>query len=187
MKLRVALLALSLFLLGTGSAQAAPSITFRDILRELASIPIPPEWAGVWTGQDTSYNCSPMTFRSANTETDTLCAGANVGTPGPGLPFAIDCTGTSDATTVHYHCTGSGQIIPGCTASIDVVTDVTRSGDTFYAVTTAQETYTGAGCLGIPNQCTISHTHGTRIAPPPATCATPALPATWGNVKAHYR
>jgi hypothetical protein len=187
MKFRIALVAIALCLFGSGSAQAAPSFSLEGIFHGLStSIPIPAEWQGVWAGVDTSYNCSPMTFRSTTTESDTLCAGQVVNFP-EGLPFTIDCSGTANGTTVHYVCTGSGEIIPGCTATINVTTDVTRSGDSFYSVTTSQSQYTGAGCLGIPNQCTISHTHGTRISDGTAACATPAKPSTWGEVKAHYR
>lgn len=187
MKFRIAFLAIALCLFGQGSAQAADAISIEGMFKTFStSIPIPAEWQGVWTGQDTSYDCSPMTFRSASTETDTLCAGQNVTYPG-GLPFPIDCSGTGDANAVHYTCTGSGQIIPGCTATINVTTDVTRSGDTFYAVTQSSVQYTGAGCLGIPNSCTISHTHGTRINDGVVACATPAQPGTWGRVKATYR
>jgi hypothetical protein len=172
--------------LGTGSAQAAHSISIESIFHGLStSIPIPPEWEGIWTAQDTSYDCSPMTFRGVSTETDTLCAGQVLTYP-DGETFTIDCNGTGNATTVHYVCSGSGEIVAGCTATIDVTTDVTRSGDSFYSVSTIQTTYTGA-CFGLPNSCTISHTHGTRISSGTAECATPTKPSTWGGVKATYR
>ncbi|HEV8481176.1 MAG TPA: hypothetical protein VGR66_10320 [Candidatus Eisenbacteria bacterium] len=186
MKLRYTFLALCLSLIATGSAQAERSTSFRDVLRS-ASVPVPAEWAGVWTTVDTSYDCVTLAFKNTNTQTDTVCVGQEVGDPGT-LPYNITCTGSANATTVHMHCTGSGELIPGCTVDIDIVTDGTVSGDSYYMVTTSSFTYTGAGCLGIPDQCLVLHSHGTRIASaPPAYCATPTQPSTWGGLKAHYR
>lgn len=186
MKLRIALLAIALCLLNSGSAQAAHAISIEGMFKAFSnSIPIPAEWQGVWSGQDSSYNCSPMTLQGVSAEMDTLCAGQVVTFP-EGFPFTIDCSGTANGTTVHYTCHGSGEIVAGCTEAIDVTADVTRSGDSFYAVTQVSVQYTGS-CFGIPDNCTISHTHGTRINDGTAACAVPAKPDTWGRVKATYR
>jgi len=186
MKRGYAFLALCLLLFVPGSARADRAPAFRDVLRS-ASVPVPAEWAGVWTTVDTSYDCVTLAFKNTNTSTDTVCVGQEVGDPGT-LPFNITCTGSANSTTVHMHCTGSGEIIPGCTVDIDIVTDGTVSGGSYSMVTTSNFTYSGASCLGIPNSCQVLHSHGTRIAAAPAAyCATPAQPSTWGGLKAHYR
>jgi len=186
MKPGYAFLALSLFLLVPACARAEGSTSLRDVLRA-SSVPVPVEWSGVWTTVDTSYDCVTLAFKNTSTQTDTVCVGQEIGDPGT-LPFNITCTGSANSTTVHMHCTGSGEIIPGCTVDIDIVTDGTVSGGSYDMVTTSNFTYTGAGCLGIPNQCQVIHSHGTRIASAPtAYCATPTQPSTWGGLKAHYR
>jgi hypothetical protein len=188
MKPRIALVAIPLCLFITGSARAEGAITFKSFFHGLTnSIPIPPEWSGVWANVDSSYDCTTLALKSVNANNDTLCQGQQAFAPSSGLPFAIDCTGTADANSVHIHCSGSGLIITGCTASIDIQLDGTLTGDTYYAVNTTNITYTGAGCLGIPNSCTLVHSRATRISAQPATCATPTQPSTWGKVKAYYR
>jgi hypothetical protein len=184
MKFRIALLAIALCLFGSGSAQAAQSISIEGMFKAFStSIPIPAEWEGIWSAQDSTYTCSPMTLQVVTTEQDTLCSGQVLTFPEV-VGFTIDCSGTADGTTVHYTCTGGGELFPGCTETINVTTDVTRTGDSFYSVTTLSVTYTGCP---IADHCTISHTHGTRIGNGVAECAVPAKPGTWGRVKATYR
>ena len=184
MKLRIALLAIAFCFFGSGSAQAAHAISTEGMFKVFStSIPIPPEWEGVWSATDSSYDCSPMTLSGVTAEQDTLCTGQVLTFP-EGSGFTIDCSGTANGTTVHYTCTGGGELFPGCTATINVTADVTRTGDSFYSVTTTSITYSGCP---VPDQCTISHTHGTRISNGVAECAVPTKPSTWGGVKAIYR
>jgi hypothetical protein len=66
----------------------------------------------------------------------------------------------------------------------------TRTGESYYSVTTISTTYsgTGAGCSSFPASCTQINSKGTRTGPAPAAyCATPARAATWGELKSLYR
>lgn len=184
MKLRIALVAITLCLLGSGSAQAAHAISIEGMFKAFStSIPIPAQWEGIWATTDSSYDCSLVLQGAPTTAQDTLCAGQVLTFP-EGSGFTIDCSGTATSTTVHYTCTGGGEIFPGCTATINATADVTRTGDSFYSVVTTSVVYTGCPA---PDQCTISHTRGTRISNGVAECAVPAKTGTWGSVKGHYR
>src|SRR5262245_27949683 len=88
---RYALLALSLCILSASSAQAAgenKSLNFLQILT--SGVPVPAEWAGVWSTNDTTYDCNTLAIKNTNSPTDTLCVGQEVGAPG-NSPFTIDC------------------------------------------------------------------------------------------------
>ena len=186
MKHRIAIAAIILCLFGAGSAQAQGGVTLQGFLRGLlTSVPVPHEWSGVWSTIDTTYDCD-LNYKTTTAGQDTLCTGQEVFPPG-GQSFSIDCTGTANSTSVHMHCTGSGEIIAGCTENVDITIDAELSGDSYYAVTVDNITFTGPYCIGLPNQCLVNHSHGTRTSAEPATCATPAQPSTWGKLKANYR
>ena len=151
------------------------------------SIVIPAEWAGIWTYVDSTYDCSGP-FQSRDTGSDTLCAGKVIDF-NEGSPFTVDCTGTTTATTVDVTCTYSGEVFTDCNVSFTIVTQGTRTVDSYVITSTITTVYsgTGAGCDFFPDSCTRTVTRATRTAPEPAEyCATPTLPSTWGRVKSRY-
>ena len=148
----------------------------------MASIVYPPEWEGIWTTVDSFYYCN-STFISASSASDTVCSGTDYESPN------FTCSGTIDATTLDFTCTGTDSPFPGCVANFTVVNHGTRSGDSYFIVSMAHIEYPGPGCLGYPTQCLQQNSHGTRIGPAPAEfCATtPTKRSTWGRIKAIYR
>ena len=181
-------LLLSAALLPSISAQAAPVASdFRDGLKLASqSVIVPPEWDGIWTQEDSLYDCTTG-FKSFFSGTDTLCAG-QVYTQGGALN--VVCNGTADATSFHATCSGSETVFTDCTVMIDIQIDGTRTGNSYRSVTVTNASYsgTGTGCDLLPPSCTRSVTYGTRTsAAPPAYCATPAIPTTWGQLKVKYR
>ena len=154
-----------------------------------SSITVPPEWAGIWTTQDSVYDCTTG-FKSYSTGTDTLCANQVYDGNQAGSPFTFTCTGTADATTFHATCTGGGEVFPNCSVTIDLTVDVVRTNDTYRSVVVANTSYsgTGTGCDLFPPSCTRTVSYGTRIAPAPTDyCSTPARQTTWGRLKVTYR
>jgi len=184
MKLFVCALALGSALLLAGSASARPF--FRPGNFPAGEIVVPPEWAGIWSYTDTTYNCLGV-VTGTSSGLDTLCAGVRYDYNGDP---SISCTGSADANSYTQHCTGTGEIFPDCNYTIVVDTHGTRSGDSFYSVSTFQYTAsgTGKGCDLFPAQCSQINTHSTRTGPAPSEyCATPAQPTSWGQVKSLYR
>jgi hypothetical protein len=180
------LLLASTLLFGTASANPSAPTVSRIAKLARASLVIPQDWDGIWAVEDSVYLCDG-TFQSApGSAPDTICGGSDYQASGP---VTLDCNGTADATTISVTCTGSGVFIPDCNANYTVVTHGTRSGDSYFTVTTVDVTYTGAGCEGFPPQCTQVNSHGTRTGPAPAAgcAATPTRRSTWGEIKAIYR
>jgi len=174
-------------LLGALAASAADASPFAARSRSLlgGGITVPPEWAGIWQSTDTTYDCNGV-FMNTTSSLDTLCTGQTFEDDDP----TISCTGSVDANTYTQHCTGSSEFIPDCTATFDILTHGTRSGDSFFSVTVFQTTYagTGEGCDLIQDFCQQFNSHSTRIAPAPAEyCATPVEGMSWGKVKSLYR
>jgi len=147
---------------------------------------IPPEWAGIWSVQDSTYNCQGV-LTGTDTSLDTLCTGAVLTDPGES-PITFTCTGTSTATTFTQSCTGSGDVA-GCHVDFQLDSHGTRTNDSFYSVSVIHFTYSGPSpCDLFPGQCTQTNSHGTRTDPEPtAFCSTPTRESTWGQVKIHYR
>lgn len=149
---------------------------------------IPPEWAGIWTFIDSTYDCGGELL-STDAGTDTLCAGQPI-LVDDASPYQLDCNGSTTATTADVTCTYSAEIFPDCMGSITVEFHAVRTSNTYVATGTTSQQYagTGEGCDFFPDSCTRTVTYGTRIAgEPTAYCATPAEPATWGRVKSRYR
>jgi hypothetical protein len=95
----------------------------------------------------------------------------------------MDCTGTIGDTDIDVAC--SYEITEGpCTVTYAYTVQGTRSGDSLSGTEIFSITYDGCG--PIPNQCTESTITGTRTAGEPSSCNTPAVPATWGEIKARY-
>lgn len=176
----LALSAVALLTMGAGSARAA------------LSYKVPAEWAGIWASTDSVYNCPPVTFDHVTTSEDTLCAGQDVmyGMDTSGMGFTFDCTGTVTPTSIDVTCIGSGEVVAGCTMTMSMHIQGTRSGDTSVTIVTQEISYSGSapGCNLFPGSCTRTVSRATRTgAAPSAYCATPALPQTWGSLKARYR
>jgi hypothetical protein len=184
---------LAVFALATylaAHAAAAP-VTFRprEILKAAESVPVPPEWDGVWSTEDSTFECSGA-LRGLGTGEYTLCSEKDFYTPPSGTQFIYSCTGFADANTVDVTCTGFDQVAEDCELHFIFEFEATRSGNTATVVATTTITYEGAGlgCDFLPDTCTRTKSLATRTAPAPAEyCATPTLPSTWGRVKAQYR
>jgi len=147
---------------------------------------VPPEWGGIWSVHLDTYKCSNDSLLYSSTAQDTICPNQPFPIPSGG-GLTITCTSTVTTTSFSLHCTGSEQVLPGCTASIVVDLSGTLSGDTYSATGTTNVTYTGS-CLGIPNSCTRVVQSGTRIAPAPSPCGhSGAEEQSWGEVKSRYR
>ena len=179
---------LSAALLPTGTARAGPVASdFWDGLRLAGqSIVVPPEWDGIWTTEDSVYDCVTG-FKTFDAGKDTLCSGQVYAQGGP---LSLVCNGTADATTFHATCTGSEMVFPDCMLLVDIQIDATRTADSYRAVTVTNTSYsgTGTGCSLLPPTCTRSVTYGTRTSGAPADyCATPVKQTTWGRLKAAYR
>jgi len=189
-RLAVGYLLLLTTLLAFGPSHADPAAP-RDgnAFRLLAgSITVPSDWDGIWTTQDSVYDCTtgPM---STSSSVDTICSGQsfNGGSSG-GSPFT--CTGTADATTIHATCTGSSAAGTDCQADYNIQMDVTRTNTTYKSVSTINVTYsgTGLGCDLYPPMCLRVVSYGTRTGPAPtAYCNTAVMRPTWGRLKTLYR
>jgi len=174
--------------LATGAALAAPTppTVSRIAKLAMASVVVPQEWDGIWTTGDSLYLCDG-TFQSAPASApDTICGGSDYQASGP---VTLTCSGTADAATINVTCTGTGNFLPDCDANYTVVTHGTRSGDSYFIVSTVNVEYVGAGCSEFEPQCHQINSHGTRTGPTiPADCATtPIRRRTWGEIKAIYR
>ena len=162
--------------LGSGSA------------RMQAGIVIPPEWAGIWTSVDSTYDCQGV-LQSTGVSTDTLCAGKELALDDAGS-FTMDCTGSTTATTVDMTCVHTEEIVTDCNLTLTITLQGTRSGDSYVVTNTVLFDYAGTApeCGFIPDDCTRYVIHATRIEPEPAAyCATPVAPTTWGRMKSQYR
>ncbi len=170
-------------------AHAAPPRAEQILRAARAAIVLPVEWDGVWTTADSVYDCSGA-FQNTDAGADTLCGGKDylTGGPDPGLWF--DCTGTATSTTIDVTCTGSQEVFPNCMANYTITTHGTRSGDTFYIVSTFALDYTGTGegCELIQPYCEQTNSHGTRTGPAPTLyCSVPTRTQSWGELKIRYR
>ena len=169
-----------------------PTLSIREMMGLIhggGQVTIPPEWDGIWAYADSSYDCIGN-FTDESAGDDTLCAGAVVYQPEDQVPTNFTCSGSANATTVDVTCTGSEEVVPDCTFNVSFTLHAIRTGTTFYAVSTTSATYdgTGLGCDFLPDFCDQTNTRATRTGPaPPAYCATPVLPASWGELKIRYR
>jgi hypothetical protein len=185
-------LLVSAALLPAGIAQAGSvRPAFKDVLRTMSSsVPVPPEWSGIWDVTDSTYDCSGV-LTGTSSDPETLCTGQSVQPPSTGSPVTIDCTGTATATELHMVCTGSAAIMPDCQLDLVMHIDIVRTADTYFSILTMTTSYSGTaeGCDLLPGNCMQINSHGIRTGAAPADfCAgVPTRPASWGQVKAHYR
>lgn len=183
----VSVLVLSLSLARGSSAAAPHAAGLVSALRAMGGpVTVPPEWQGIWTVQDSVYDCmgNPM---STSTGADTLCTGDTYDQNPGGVQY--NCSTTINAGTVHWTCNASIEIFTDCKASYAVQGDGTRTGDSYVFVSTSNVTYTGTGfgCNLVPQSCTRIVSRGTRTDASPTACLTPAQTTTWGRLKVIYR
>lgn|SRR5690349_9588364 len=184
MKTLVSAFALVATVVLVANASASPVLQRHGPVLLGGSITIPPEWAGIWSSSDSTYDCNGV-LQSTSTSLDTLCAGV-VFYQDP----SFNCTGSADGTSFQQHCTGSGEVFPNCNYSFDLVSHGTRSGDSFFSVSVFQQNYSGTakGCDLFPPSCSQVNSHSTRTGPAPsAYCASPVQAGSWGRLKSLYR
>ena len=168
------------FTLITGTAVAGSPPSGLPSAKDL----VPAEWGGVWSIHTETHKCSNDSLLFSSTGLDTICPNTPFPHPSGG---GFTCTTTATATAFSSHCTGSEEVVPGCTAGFVFDVSGTRSGDTFTATGTENITYVGS-CFGIPNSCTRLVESGTRTAPPPNPCSgSPVAERSWGELKSIYR
>ena len=186
-RLLLVLLLLPASMLGSAHAASTQNPLESIVKAARAQTVIPTDWDGIWATIDSTYTCDGTYQSGPSAGSDTLCGGKDYSASNAGIVF--DCTGTADATTFDITCTGSNELITGCTANYNVVTHGTRAADAYFTVTTINVTYTGALCPPIPPSCTQINSHGTRTGPTTvADCAaTPTKRSTWGQMKVIYR
>ena len=186
MKFLVTALLFCVLGLGARTAHTAPlpAAALVHPIGMSGGITIPVEWSGVWTVVDSSYDC-PNVFKSTSTSSDTLCTGHTY----EGDPTYV-CTGSATATTFTQTCDGTFNVAQDCDAVFHLESHGTRSGESYFTVSTITVSYsgTGKGCDLFPPSCTQYNSHGTRTDPEPTErCASPVRPSTWGQVKVLYR
>jgi hypothetical protein len=150
---------------------------------------IPASWAGIWSVQTTSVDCSTMEV-GEDTVVDTLCAGQPFQFE---LPFGngvlvIPCSGTIGETAFDLDCGSTLSI--GCAVDVHITLDGTRDA--------AAHTFTGTGRFdGIPGpECPPEATavclditiNGTRLSSDSPGCPASAPRAvSVGRQTEHWR
>ncbi len=195
MPLRILVLCLALMCAGASvtQAQTPPKFTLSDALAKLAGndLEIPPEWAGIWQIDTEVFQCGSSTPLATSSDNDTLCTGMLVFNPeDEDFEQEIDfqCEGSVTSTSGSYTCSGSFPVDEDCTAFMSIESNLTRTGESYTAVSTVTISYEGTSmtCGFLPDQCTRSETTGTRIAGEPASCQVPVETIRWGTLKAIY-
>ena len=143
----------------------------------------PESWAGIWETTTIERDCETLAIISETTSTDTICAGDIMNPEDPEGIFT--CEGTITDGAVHMECSGTVEILPGCSLTISFVSDGTRDGDTSSGVTINTFTYVGAACF-FEDTCSRNESTSVRTGDDPG-CTTPVAEATWGNLKSVYR
>jgi len=185
------LVSASLVLLADAAAARVPRSPLRLLQLGLAAADpykIPPEWDGLWTSTDSTYDCGGL-FQTTEVSEDTLCSGAVFLDPAE-FSGVVECSGSFTATTINLTCTGTDSLFEGCDVTFSYTIHGTRSGNSAFLVLTFSTTYDGSApeCDFFPDDCSQVNTHATRTGPaPPTYCATPTRPSTWGGVKIRYR
>ena len=148
---------------------------------------IPVSWEGVWETTTTEMNCQTLEVLSVTTTLDTLCAGdvMNPEDPDGGFP-SFACSGTITDDTVHMECSGTMEVLPGCSLTLSFISDGTRNGDASTGVSINTFAYVGAGCF-FEDTCTRFESTSVRTDDDPGCDATPVASASWGSLKSVYR
>ncbi len=124
-------------------------------------VTFPVGWTGVWDVSTTLRECETGVVFYQSTASDTICEGDEFNLPVDSLP-AITCTGSVSETTIDLACTGTSTD-NGCTTSVGVETNGTRSGETFVATAVVSVTQTGTNCALPGTTCFDLEISGTRV------------------------
>jgi hypothetical protein len=92
------------------------------------------EWAGIWGYSTTLRDCDTGNILYTGTSRDTICPGDLFDPGDPEVDY--NCTGTITGSTFQMTCTGSDEPMAGCTADYEVVSEGTRTGDSYTSNTT---------------------------------------------------
>jgi hypothetical protein len=181
----LSLVAGSIGIADAGMSEAALERVVR--IPRIQGTPAPSEWEGIWTTLDSTYINCEISFTPPSPGADTICAGARFEQPSdPG--FNVTCSGNADATTFSMHCTGTADLEGGCTGTVDITIEGTRTGSTFKRTSVMNFTPTApsAECIAI---CIRTVSYGTRTGPAPMDycTTTPVKPSSWGRLKILYR
>ncbi len=144
---------------------------------------VPESWAGIWETTTIEIDCETLVAQPAAVSLDTICAGDIMNPEDPEGIFI--CSGTITDETVHMECSGTVEVMPGCSLTISFESDGTRNGNSGNGVTINRSTYTGAACF-FEDTCTRNETTSVRI-DDDSSCATPVAAASWGSLKSVYR
>lgn len=160
-----------------------PHMTLESIFGALDNPEIPEAWTGIWDTHIEMHFCESPTIIFSDDYTDTLCTGQVFDTGDQEIP--IVCSGTATDSNIEMTCSGSSEVMAGCTLSMQIDYDGTRTGDTFSTTMVVNATYTG-DCFGVSDTCTEVTITGERVGPAPSSCATPVDRVTWGTIKSRY-
>lgn len=146
----------------------------------------PEAWGGIWDMSITIRECESGFIFFQDTSTDTICAGESIEVGDEEQNYS--CTWEIDGNSVTGQCEYTEEVEPGCTQTTVGDYSATVSGSSYTATFTANITYAGDCNPEIyVDTCFRTEITGTKTAPQPASCVTPALPSRWGGIKALYR
>jgi hypothetical protein len=132
------------------------------------SAQIPASWAGEWSITTTVRDCTSGAVIDTDMTTEILCANEDFSVEDD-ASNDVPCTGTISDTAIDVNCTYSADV-PGCSVSITIDMDGTRSADSFTITGTATRTFSGADC-GSGSDCQSWEITGTRISTSQTGCS----------------
>jgi len=145
---------------------------------------VPESWAGVWETTTIEKDCQTLEIVNETTSRDTLCAGDVMNPEDPDGLFI--CSGSISDGALHMECSVTTEVFPGCSLSISLVSDATRTGDTSTGVSINSFTYTGVECF-FEDTCTRLESTSVRTGEDPGCGTSPIAAASWGSLKSVYR
>ena len=147
------------------------------------SLEIPASWSGTW-----QITVQPTTRGGGDThvEIQTLCAGTSLEELFSDLAeiglASFGCTGTWNDTAADVQCTASVSY-EGCTVTMTMDLDLTRTGDTFTGTQITSVTSEPLGCAG-PDEFESVTVTGRRLSTEQFGCGeglSYTAPASWGG------
>jgi hypothetical protein len=155
--------------------------SLEDVFHSLGDLTIPAAWGGIWNFNNNDFECITKVPTGSDADIDTLCTGDVF------FDSNLTCTGTADDTNIDVECTGEIEVIDDCFMTFTYTLTANRNGDSLTASSTQSQVFTPPFCAFQPDQCILTETNGTRVAPEPKNCLTAVEEMSWGRVKAVYR